>query len=47
MSWCTTVEACNHIRRAIAGEYDDADYVSSVAPVIETPEQHGRCGHCA
>ena len=47
MSWCTTVEACNHIRRAIAGEYDDADYVSSVAPVIEAPEQHGRCGHCA
>ena len=47
MSWCTWAEACKHIRRAIAGEYDDAGFASTVAPVIETREQHGRCGHCA
>jgi len=39
MSWCTMAEACEHICRAIAGEYDDADYASPVALVIDTPEQ--------
>ena len=47
MSWCTTAEATEFIRRAVAHEYDDADYVSRVAPVVETPQQHGRCRHCA
>jgi len=47
MSWCAGAEALDYIRRAIAGEYDDADYASTVAPVIDTPEQHGRCAHCA
>lgn len=47
MSWCTEAEACEHIRRAIAGEYDDTDYAFTVAPVIQTTERHGRCSHCA
>ena len=46
ISWCSTAEARTHIPRALAGEYDLADYASTVAPVVETPEQHGRCAHC-
>jgi len=47
MSWCTLAEAVDYIRRAIAGEYDDADYVFAVNPRIETPDEHGRCPLCA
>ncbi len=47
MSWCTFDAALDYVRRTIAGEYDDADYASGVAPAIETTEQHGRCAHCA
>ena len=47
VSWCTAQEALNHVRRAMAGEYDDSDHAFAVAPVVQTPEQHGRCLHCA
>ena len=47
MSWCSYESALAYIRRAVAHEYDDAEYASTVAPVVQTPEQHDRCGHCA
>jgi len=47
MSWCSYDEALSFIRRAIAGEYDDADYAFPVGPSVETPDRHGRCHFCA
>jgi len=47
MSWCSYDEALSYIRRAIAGEYDDANYVFAVEPGVETPDQHDRCPLCA
>jgi len=47
ISWCTAQETLDYISRAIAGEYDDADYAFTVNPRIETPDQHGRCLLCA
>lgn len=47
MSWCSYENALDHIRRAIAGEFDAADYAVSVDPVVQSPGQHGRCPHCA
>jgi hypothetical protein len=46
-SWCNYHRALGHIRTAVAGGYDDADHTVQVHPLVETPEQHGRCGHCA
>gem|GEM_PF-4832990 len=39
--------ALKYIRATLAGEYDRSDFAHEVAPTIETPEQHGRCPHCA
>lgn len=47
MSWCSYNEGLDYIRRAIAGEYDDADYAVAVDACVETPDQHGRCHLCA
>jgi hypothetical protein len=45
--WCDEAKALEHVRATLAGEYDRSDFVHEVAPTIETPEQHGRCPHCA
>lgn len=47
MSWCTFESAVHYVRRAVAGEYDNADYACPVDPIVETPEQHRRCLLCA
>lgn len=46
-SWTDYHQALTYIRAVIAGSYDDADYAIRVRPIVQTPEQHGRCGHCA
>ena len=45
--WCDEAKALEHIRATLAGEYDRSDFAHEVAPTIESPEQHGRCPHCA
>ncbi len=46
-SWCDYDQALDHIRRIIDGQCDTAGFGSAVHPLIETPEQHGRCPLCA
>lgn len=46
-SWCSTERALELIREVLAGKYDQADYRREVSPRLETPAEHGRCGHCA
>jgi hypothetical protein len=46
-SWCTYESALALIRKVLAGEYDQADYAYPVILHLDTPEQHGRCAHCA
>jgi hypothetical protein len=46
-SWCTTEQALEYIQRTLRGEDDGNDFAREVAPALETPDQHGRCGHCA
>ena len=43
--WCDRDSALAYIRRTLAGEFD-AGGVPLTAR-LETPEQHGRCPHCA
>ena len=46
-SWCDYDEALGHIERTLRGEDDQNDFAHEVKLSLETPEQHGRCCHCA
>jgi hypothetical protein len=45
--WCTYDRALQYIQEVLRGDYDKADWARPVNPAVESPEQHGRCGHCA
>jgi len=45
--WCDETLALTYIRETLAGEYDRSRFVREVEARLETPEQHGRCPHCA
>lgn len=47
MSWCSFEAAVDYISRAIAGEYDDAEFAHRVNPQIDSVQEHNRCPHCA
>ena len=46
-SWCDCRAALRYIRRTLRGEDDDNDFAFEVSPTLETPDEHGRCRHCA
>ena len=46
-SWCSAAKSLELVRRILAGEYDEADYATTVEPHLETPAQHGQCHSCA
>ena len=46
-SWMTQPKALSLIRRVLAGEFDHDRYGTVDRRQIQTPEQHGRCQHCA
>jgi len=46
-SWCHNDKALRFIRSTLEGADDANDWAHRVTPLIETPEQHGRCPHCA
>lgn len=45
--WCDEPKALEYIRGTLAGEDDQNSFRRQVAPVLQSPEQHGRCPHCA
>ena len=46
-TWCDCATALGYIRRTLRGEDDDNDFARQVSPLLEPPEQHGRCPLCA
>jgi hypothetical protein len=46
-SWCHEPMALAYIRDTVAGRYDRRPFAREVQLVLESPEQHGRCLHCA
>jgi len=46
-SWMTLNQARDIILRVLAGEFDRERYDMLKAERLESPEQHGRCHHCA
>lgn len=45
--WCDRTKALTYIQDTLAGKYDRSEFRPEVAPTLQTPEQHGRCSHCA
>ena len=45
--WCDDEEALGYIRDTLAGKDNQNSFAREVEPALETPEQHGRCSHCA
>lgn len=46
-SWCDYDSALRLIKATLAGEDDENDFRREVRPVLQTPEEHGLCHHCA
>ena len=47
VSWCSSNELLRFINRTLAGEDDASDFAHEVHPILQTPQEHGRCQHCA
>ena len=47
VGWCSYERALEHIQRTLRGEDDANEFAREVSPVLEAPEIHGRCCHCA
>lgn len=45
--WCNEQRALEHIQRTLTGGDDHNSFRREVEPRLDTPEQHGRCSHCA
>ena len=45
--WCDEVTSLDYIKHTLAGLDDQNSFRREVEPILETPETHGRCGHCA
>ena len=46
-SWCDGPTSLEYVQRTLRGEDDGSDFAHEVAPVLQTPAEHGRCCHCA
>lgn len=46
-SWCNSDEMLQFIRRTLAGEDDNSYFSGEVIAILQTPQEHGRCCHCA
>jgi len=47
VSWCSVERLLELIEQTQRGVFDDSDFAHEVTPVLQTPEEHGRCPHCA
>jgi hypothetical protein len=45
--WCDYEKALAFIQATLAGEDDGNDWARPVSPALQSPQEHGRCGHCA
>lgn len=46
-SWCDYDAALEYIQRTVRGDDDKCDFAREVHPHLQSPEEHGRCLHCA
>ena len=46
-SWCDYPTALDYVQRTLRGGDEGSDFAREVSPALQTPEEHGRCCHCA
>jgi len=46
-SWCNYSEMLQFINRTLAGKDDNSYFSGEVVAILQTPQEHGRCQHCA
>lgn len=47
VSWMERERVAEVFESIVKGQYDNNEFVHRVFPLLETPEQHGRCPLCA
>lgn len=47
LAWCDEQRTALFIEQTLAGEFDSIHMCLRVRPALESPQQHGRCQHCA
>jgi hypothetical protein len=47
VSWMQPETLAQNVDNCLAGKLDDCDWAHSVTPTLQTPQEHGRCRHCA
>jgi hypothetical protein len=45
--WCDYETSLRYLRETIDGKDDNNEWARSVNPILQSPEEHGRCGFCA
>lgn len=45
--WCDYDTSLAYIQQALRGEFDASTFAHEVHPRLQTPQEHGRCHHCA
>ena len=45
--WCDRSKAEGFVRETLNGEDDNNEFARQVKATIQSPEEHGRCQHCA
>lgn len=45
--WLDEDKALDVVNAAVNGECDDSDWARNVRPVLQTPQEHETCCHCA
>lgn len=45
--WLDEKQATKLIKAAINGDFDNSDWAREVRPILQTPQEHGTCCHCA
>ena len=45
--WLDEQQATKLIKAAINGDFDNSDWAREVRSILQTPQEHGTCCHCA
>ena len=45
--WCNQQQSLEYVQQALRGEFDASEFAHEVHARLQTPQEHGRCHHCA
>ena len=45
--WCNQQQSLEYVQQTLRGEFDASEFAHEVHARLQTPQEHGRCHHCA